>query len=43
VALDDASVVARAREVRVVEGDSRNIKVTHPQDLSVAEQMCREG
>ncbi len=43
VALDDASIVARAREVRVVEGDRRNIKVTHPQDLAVAVQMCREG
>lgn len=43
VALDDASVVARGREVRVVEGDRRNIKVTHPQDLQVAVQMCREG
>ncbi len=43
VALDDASVVARGREVRVVEGDRRNIKVTHPQDLQVAVQMCRKG
>lgn len=43
VALDDASVVARVREVRVVEGDRRNIKVTHPRDLEVARQMCAEA
>lgn len=42
IALDDASVVARIREVRVVEGDRRNIKITHRQDLAVARQMSRE-
>lgn len=41
VALDDASVVARFRPVRVVEGDRLNIKVTHPQDLKVAEEIVR--
>ena len=43
VALDDASVVARIREVRVIEGDRRNIKVTHPQDLMIALRMCDEA
>ena len=36
-ALDDASLVARLRSVRVVPGDRFNIKVTQPEDLSVAE------
>lgn len=40
-ALDDASLVARVRSVRVVEGDRMNIKVTHPQDLKVAEEIVR--
>lgn len=38
-ALDDTGVVARIRPVQVVEGDIFNIKVTHPQDLSVAERL----
>ena len=41
VGLDDASVVARLRPVRVVEGDRLNIKVTHPQDLKIAEEIVR--
>jgi len=40
-ALDDASVVARLRTVRVVAGDRFNIKVTHPDDLSVAARIIR--
>ena len=40
-ALDDASLVARVRAVRVVEGDRMNIKVTHPQDLKVVEEIVR--
>ncbi len=43
VALDDASVVARLREVKVVEGDRLNIKVTHPQDLGVAARIAQMG
>ena len=43
VALDDASVVARLRDVRVVEGDRLNIKVTHPHDLAVAARFTTVG
>lgn len=43
VALDDASVVARIREVRVVEGDRLNIKVTHPSDLTIATRISQLG
>lgn len=43
VALDDASVVARLRDVRVVAGDRLNIKVTHPDDLAVAARFTVEG
>ncbi len=43
VALDDASVVARLRDVRVVAGDRLNIKVTHPHDLEVAARFTEEG
>jgi 2-C-methyl-D-erythritol 4-phosphate cytidylyltransferase len=40
-ALDDASVVARLRPVRVVAGDRFNIKVTHPDDLNVAARILK--
>ncbi len=43
VALDDASVVARIRDVRVVEGDRLNIKVTHPGDLTIATRISQLG
>jgi len=43
MALDDASVVARLREVRVVEGDRLNIKVTHPADLQVVARISSKG
>lgn len=43
VALDDASVVKRIREVKVVEGDRLNIKVTHPSDLAVAARISQVG
>jgi 2-C-methyl-D-erythritol 4-phosphate cytidylyltransferase len=43
VALDDASVVARLRDVRVVEGDRFNIKVTHPADLGLATRISQLG
>ena len=43
VALDDASVVARIRDVKVVEGDRLNIKVTHPHDLVVAARISHAG
>ena len=43
VALDDASVVSRLREVKVVEGDRLNIKVTHPSDLPVAARLTQVG
>jgi len=43
VALDDASVVARIRDVQVVEGDRLNIKVTHPHDLAIATRISQLG
>ncbi|MEY4667788.1 MAG: hypothetical protein RL518_487 [Pseudomonadota bacterium] len=43
LATDDASVVARLRDVRIVEGDRLNIKVTHPQDLSIALRISQVG
>jgi len=43
VALDDASVVARIRDVHVVEGDRLNIKVTHPCDLTIATRISQLG
>lgn len=42
VALDDASLVARVRPVKVVAGDRLNLKVTEPADLQLA-QMVVEG
>ena len=39
IATDDASVVARIRPVRVVEGDRFNIKITHPADMDVARRI----
>lgn len=41
VALDDAALVAGLREVRVVSGDPRNIKITYPSDLELVRE--REG
>jgi 2-C-methyl-D-erythritol 4-phosphate cytidylyltransferase len=35
-ALDDAELVRALREVRIVEGDRRNIKVTEPGDIKLA-------
>lgn len=43
LALDDASVVSRIRDVQVVEGDRRNIKVTHPYDISLARLFAQVG
>lgn len=43
VATDDASVVARIRDVRVVDGDRLNIKVTHPEDLEIATRISQLG
>ena len=41
---DDAAVVERAGgRVRVVEGDARNLKITRPDDLPVAEMLVRSG
>ena len=42
-AFDDASIVSRLREVRVVEGERFNIKVTHPSDLDVAARISNLG
>ena len=40
---DDAAMLARAGlEVRVVEGDPANLKVTRPIDLVLAEALLRE-
>jgi 2-C-methyl-D-erythritol 4-phosphate cytidylyltransferase len=38
-ALDDATLVARIRPVRVVLGDRLNIKVTEPGDISIARMI----
>lgn len=45
VTTDDCTVVLRHRpdvEIAVVRGDARNIKVTEPSDLVVAEQLLRD-
>jgi 2-C-methyl-D-erythritol 4-phosphate cytidylyltransferase len=40
---DDAELVERLGvAVRVVEGDSDNLKLTHPEDLVLAEHLLRE-
>ena len=40
---DDAAVVERIGErIVLVEGDPRNIKVTVPEDLSIAEALMQE-
>jgi 2-C-methyl-D-erythritol 4-phosphate cytidylyltransferase len=36
-------VMARLRDVQVVEGDRLNIKVTHPHDLAVAARFTTVG
>ena len=44
VGTDDASLVERTgRKVEVVEGDRRNLKITYPIDLKVAELILNEG
>ncbi len=41
---DDASVVEKAgHQVTLVEGESTNIKITHPIDLVVATQLIKDG
>ena len=43
-ASDDAGLVLRmGRPVRVIEGDPRNIKITGPADLELAQYLLREG
>jgi 2-C-methyl-D-erythritol 4-phosphate cytidylyltransferase/2-C-methyl-D-erythritol 2,4-cyclodiphosphate synthase len=43
-ATDEASLVERAgHRVRIVEGESTNIKITTPEDLAAAELMLRPG
>ena len=42
---DDASVLERAQvhaRINLVEGDYRNIKITSPEDLLIAEALLRE-
>lgn len=41
---DDAMVVERmtSRKVKLVEGSYRNIKITTPEDLGIAEILCRQ-
>jgi 2-C-methyl-D-erythritol 4-phosphate cytidylyltransferase len=35
---DDASVVEKmGKRIAIIEGDSRNIKITYPQDLQIAQ------
>lgn len=44
VGTDDASLVERVGgHVHVVEGDRRNLKITYPIDLKVAEMILKEG
>lgn len=40
-ALDDAGLVAMLRQVRVVQGDPRNLKVTYPNDLELVRESVR--
>ncbi len=40
-ATDDASLVERIHQVRVVEGDRMNFKITSPEDLHLAEMLLR--
>jgi 2-C-methyl-D-erythritol 4-phosphate cytidylyltransferase len=43
-ASDDAGLVLRlGNQVRVIEGDPRNIKITGPADVELAQQLLREG
>lgn len=43
-ASDDAGLVLRmGRPVQVIEGDPRNIKITGPADLELAQHLLREG
>jgi 2-C-methyl-D-erythritol 4-phosphate cytidylyltransferase len=43
-ASDDAGLVLRmGRPVRVIKGDPRNIKITGPADLELAQHLLREG
>jgi 2-C-methyl-D-erythritol 4-phosphate cytidylyltransferase len=43
-ASDDAGLVLRlGNQVRVIEGDPRNIKITGPADLELAQHLLREG
>lgn len=45
-ATDDCSVVRRylpGEPIRVAPGSERNLKVTHPSDLALAEQLLRDG
>jgi len=43
-ATDEATLAERAgHPVRLVDGDPRNIKITTPEDLAVAEALAREG
>lgn len=44
IATDDAFVAeAVGLNVEIVEGDSRNIKITHPSDMIIAELLIKEG
>ena len=41
---DEASLVERLKiPVRIVEGDSRNMKITTPEDLRLAEMLLKKG
>ena len=43
-ASDDAGLVLRmGKEVRAIKGDPRNIKITGPADLELAQHLLREG
>jgi len=43
-ASDDAGLVLRAgNRVKVIEGDPRNIKITDPLDLELAQRLIRDG
>lgn len=40
---DDASVVEDLHPIQLVEGDYRNLKITTPEDLLIAEALMRDG
>ena len=41
---DDASVYEHSgHKIYIVDGDTRNIKITHPDDITIAEKILANG